>query len=141
MTKILAEGKAQSLRLSCEKGEGLQFGRLKPGRVIMVAGGSGMNPFCDLIDLLYKEQLLRSAPELRREVHDLSPVLASDPFKPFTFQLIAAFESLDDLHPITLRQIAFLSKRGRLKLTLKIKDCSGGGLRELYNVRVISTPF
>jgi predicted ferric reductase len=47
--------------------------------------------------------------------------LAKDPFKLFTFHLIAAFESLEDIHPITLRQISFLSKCGRLGLTLKIK--------------------
>lgn len=69
MTEMLASGKVQSLRLSCEKGEGLQFGRLKPGKLIMVAGGSGINPFCDLIDLLFKEQLIKSVPELKKTAY------------------------------------------------------------------------
>jgi NAD(P)H-flavin reductase len=69
MTEILASARVDSLRLSCAKGEGLQFARLRPGRAIMVAGGTGINPFCDLIDLLFKEQLVRSTPALKNEVH------------------------------------------------------------------------
>jgi hypothetical protein len=64
MTSSLLNGDAHVLRLSSPKGEGLQFSRLMPGKVVIVAGGTGILPFSDLIDLLYKDQLRLEKPEL-----------------------------------------------------------------------------
>ena len=57
----------------------------RPGKILMVAGGTGIYPFSDIIDLLYKEQLMKSKPETKDEILELSPILKTDPFKDFTF--------------------------------------------------------
>jgi len=86
-----------------------------------VAGGTGIYPFSDFIDLLYKEQLMKDSPGLRGEILTLSPVLESDPFKNFNFEMLAAFQHIEDMHPITLDQLTYLADRGRLKLTMKFR--------------------
>ena len=43
-----------SIKLSEERGEGLRLKDVGPGKLILVAGGTGLFPFSDLIDLLYK---------------------------------------------------------------------------------------
>ena len=53
----------KKLMISEEKGEGLQLNHTQPGRIIMVAGGTGQFAFSDLIDLLYKDQLRKVKPE------------------------------------------------------------------------------
>lgn len=88
----------------------------------MIAGGTGINPFCDLIDLLFKEQIVKDKPFLASEVYGLCPVLSTSPFSGFSFHLLAAFNSLDDIHPITLRQIVFLVSKGRLIFQLKLRE-------------------
>ena len=35
-------------------GRGLALHEVKPGIVLMLAAGTGLNPYCDLIDLLFK---------------------------------------------------------------------------------------
>ena len=45
---------AITLNLSCEKGLGLKLKEIVPGKVVIVAGGTGLLPFSDIIDLLFK---------------------------------------------------------------------------------------
>lgn len=139
LTDALVKGPVNQLLLSCPKGEGLQFKSLRAGRIILVAGGTGIYPFCDLIDLLFKDQLARENPQVMREVRELSPILNGNPFSAFSFHLMAAFNSLDDVHLITLHQIAFLSSRRVLTLTLKVKDSVAGEL--FTNAKFISGSF
>jgi len=54
--------------LSEEKGLGLQLEEIKAGKIILVGGGTGIYPFSDLIDLLYKEQLIMTQPALKKTV-------------------------------------------------------------------------
>lgn len=54
--------------MSTSRGEGLKFGELKPGKIVIVAGGTGLFPFCDLIDLLFKRLLVQKLPKLKRAV-------------------------------------------------------------------------
>lgn len=69
MIKIYENGKFTSklqkmdlskakLQLSPPKGFGLELDVTKPGRIVIVAGGTGLFPFSDLIDLLYKSVFL-----------------------------------------------------------------------------------
>lgn len=46
------------LQLSRPKGLGLELDVTKPGRIVIVAGGTGLFPFSDLIDLLFKDLYL-----------------------------------------------------------------------------------
>jgi NAD(P)H-flavin reductase len=43
-----------SLTISSPKGRGLELETTKAGTVIIVAGGTGLFPFSDIIDLIYK---------------------------------------------------------------------------------------
>ena len=52
-------------RLSCAKGKGLHLGDITKGTIVMVGGGTGINPFLDLIDLLFKDLLLDQRPDLQ----------------------------------------------------------------------------
>ena len=55
MTKPLLQSEAKSLLLSSSKGTGLSLGGMRRGKIVMVAGGTGFLPFCDFIDLLFKQ--------------------------------------------------------------------------------------
>ena len=48
-----------SVKFSCPRGRGLELENTKEGRVIVVAGGTGLFPFSDIIDLLFKYQIVR----------------------------------------------------------------------------------
>jgi NAD(P)H-flavin reductase len=137
----MAKGPVTKLLLSESKGEGLQLAHTAPGKVILVAGGTGLFPFSDFIDLLYKEQLILQRPALREQILGLSPVLGTDPFRPFTFELLAAFQHVDDVHLITLEQLLFLAEVGRLKITFKFKTSPQGKVAEGGNVAFTEKGF
>jgi NAD(P)H-flavin reductase len=50
------------LLLNGPLGQGLQLSSVKPGKIIVVTGGTGLYPFSDLIDLLFKELLVKIKP-------------------------------------------------------------------------------
>jgi NAD(P)H-flavin reductase len=60
LPNFIIEKKIQNLKLSCPKGFGLGLKDLNRGTIIIIAGGTGMYPFSDLIDLLYKDYLIKS---------------------------------------------------------------------------------
>lgn len=137
----IVKGPIDKICISESKGEGLQLPHTRPGKIIMVIGGTGVYPFSDLIDLLFKEQLMLHRPETSSEVLALSPVLASSPFAQFRFEALAAFAHLEDMHPITLAQLLFLAEAGRIALTLRLKEDPSGRVREGPNLRLSRTGF
>ncbi len=140
-TDSIVKAPVRNLFLSSPKGEGLQFSHLKPGKVVIVAGGTGIYPFADLIDLLFKDEIMKQEPSLAETIIELSPVLKKDIFKSLSFLLLAAFNNFDDIHPITFHQMAYLSSRKRLSLTLKVKDSNNEGLKALSNVKLVKGSF
>lgn len=62
----------------------------------------------DLIDQLYKDARLKIADGYSAQIINENPLLAFKPFKGFTFVLMGAFNSPEDIHPLTLRQIGKL---------------------------------
>ncbi|MCB0370055.1 MAG: hypothetical protein KDD45_11685 [Bdellovibrionales bacterium] len=57
--KLTSELKASnflhvSVKVSIPIGQGLELETARPGRIVIVAGGTGLFPFSDLIDLLFK---------------------------------------------------------------------------------------
>lgn len=58
LTELMVNGTVNKVLLSVSKGEGLQLSSTKPGKILIIVGGTGLFPFSDLIDLLYKEQLI-----------------------------------------------------------------------------------
>jgi NAD(P)H-flavin reductase len=70
MIKIYRDGKLSSalrnsdfidvdVKFSEPRGTGLNLVNTKPGRIIVVAGGTGLFPYCDLIDLLFKDMMIK----------------------------------------------------------------------------------
>lgn len=101
----------------------MRFSKIRPGRVILIAGGTGIFPFCDLIDLLFKEVAQEKHSSLHNEVMTLSPILGSKPFNRLTFHLMAAFSTLADIHPITFNQIVYLSEKSKsFRASIKTKE-------------------
>lgn len=53
----------------------MKLHNLKPGKVIIVAGGTGLYPFCDLLDLLFKDNLVERNAAHKPLVFKQDPVL------------------------------------------------------------------
>ena len=113
----------------------------KPGRIVMVAGGTGLFPFSDFIDLLFKEELMKHQPELTEEILRLSPVLKDSPFKKWSFEMLAAFGHVEDMHMASLEQLLYLAEKGRMKITFKFKEDPHGVVEEGRNIDFTSTGF
>jgi NAD(P)H-flavin reductase len=95
----------KTIKLSEPRGEGLRMHDLTPGKVIIVAGGTGLYPFSDLIDLLFKDYIADSDYTKRLLIYQQNPLLESKPFTHFTFHLLLAVQQIEDIHPITLTQL------------------------------------
>ena len=119
-TKIIAK-QFSALYLSEPRGEGLKLHSLTPGKVFIVAGGTGLYPFCDLLDLLFKESLTERNVALKTLIYKLDPILEGKPFEHFRFHLMLAVNQIEDIHPITLRQMVELSEHSsKFKLTMRV---------------------
>ena len=90
----------------------------------MIAGGTGQFAYSDLIDLLYKEQLILDRPDCKEAAEALSPILKKNPFAKFSFEFILGARKIEDIHSITYQQLLYLSERGKMKVTLRIDDRS-----------------
>ena len=75
----------------------------------MIAGGTGQFAYSDLIDLLYKEQLIQDKPECKEAALMISPILEGNPFDHFSFEVIIGARKIEDIHSITLQQLSYLS--------------------------------
>ena len=79
-----------------------------------MVGGTGLLPFSDLIDLLFKAQLMKEGnPQVAQYIAQTNPILASKPFESFSFDFLGSFNFLSDIHPITLAQISYLQRASR----------------------------
>jgi hypothetical protein len=56
------------------------LGDVREGAIILVAGGTGLLPFCDLIDLLFKQELIAQQPEYKSEILNKNKILRMDLF-------------------------------------------------------------
>lgn len=53
-TEFLTQGYNKNIKVSPPRGRGLSLHEIRPGHVVILAGGTGLFPFCDTIDILYK---------------------------------------------------------------------------------------
>lgn len=120
MLKVYNDGKLTSalrkqnflnigVKFSCPRGKGLELEDTKPGRIILVAGGTGIFPFSDLIDLLFKTQMIEEKHRMSEELLYADPILQKRPFERFKFVLLIAISEPEDLHPIFFGQLVRLS--------------------------------
>lgn len=80
-----------------------------------------MYPFCDLLDLLFKENLAEINPVHKALILKHNAILEGKPFDHFKFHLMLAVNQIEDIHPITLRQIVELSEHStKFKLTMRV---------------------
>ena len=99
-----------------------------------MAGGTGIYPFSDFIDLLYKEQLMIHNPAAKADILEISPILNTNPFKEFTFEMLAAFQHIEDMHVITFEQMLYLAEKGRLNITFKFREDPQGKVQQGGNI-------
>ena len=65
--------------LSDPMGAGMKFDQIPPqGKVIIVCGGTGILPFCDFIDLLFKRAKFLESPSLSNILAKNDPLVAQD---------------------------------------------------------------
>ena len=94
---------------------------------MIVVGGTGLLPFGDLIDLLFKEEYASNNPDFRKGFLELSPILASPFLEKNSFHLMGSFGSIEDIHKLTLLQLIYLQQRSkRFSVSVKL----GNGVSE-----------
>lgn len=86
LTAPLIEQRFSKLQLSTQRGRGLQLYNLTPGKVVIFIGGTGIIPFGDLIDLLFKAILIQTKPECKETILAHNPILATNSFAGFSFK-------------------------------------------------------
>ena len=108
--------------ISSNLGDGLALQEKEPGNILIVAGGTGVYPFLDLIDILYKLLMIKEDPEIERKVARRHPGLRDTRLENFSFDFLVSLKDYHDLpSPIitTIREL--LNKRCRnFSITLKL---------------------
>ena len=75
---------------------------LPPGKIVLLAGGTGIYPFSDTIDLLFKDHLVDTGSPYAAAIKEADPIVGKGLFKPFVFTIYIAVNDFDELHPITM---------------------------------------
>ena len=110
--------------LSLQKGLGLELETTNPGKIIIVAGGTGLFPFSDLIDLLFKDAFIKNNSTNNRvadSIYSISAILKRKPFEGFSFTFLIAVNYPEDIHPITMAQLSYISNYSdKFKIVLRV---------------------
>ena len=110
--------------LSFQKGLGLELETTNPGKIIIVAGGTGLFPFSDLIDLLFKDAFIKNNSTNNRvadSIYSISAILKRKPFDGFSFTFLIAVNYPEDIHPITMAQLSYISNNSdKFKIVLRV---------------------
>lgn len=94
-SKLLGNIKLNQIILSKPMGAGLRYKDLPDeGKVIIISGGTGLLPFCDLIDLLFKRVKMLTNPNASQHLVGLDSLTRKDLIKNRRFILYHACESL-----------------------------------------------
>lgn len=113
-----------------------------------MTGGTGLFPFSDLIDLLYKSRLVEEKHAQAQLLLEKDPILAQRPFAKFDFTFLIALNEPEDIHAVTLGQLVRLSEgMHSVKIVMRVSknaDKLEGKLgsieftREYFTKRVVS---
>ena len=109
------------ISISKPRGRGMSLQDTNPGKIVMFAGGTGLYPFSDLIDLLYKQNLVNSGHAESGNIKAHDPLLGDKLLDQFQYTLYIAVNEWDELHPITLFQCNELAKAGKMKCYARVK--------------------
>lgn len=95
--------------ISRPRGRGLALQDLletpKPYNIYIFTGGTGIYPFADTIDLLFKELLIEKKNIFSDAIIKSDPILQHKPFEDFQFKIYISVITIEELHPITLFQL------------------------------------
>ena len=80
--------------ISRNRGLGLSLQTMRMGDIVVIAGGTGINPFCDLIDLLFKDMVISSNHTLSSTIKAYDPILNTHPFEHFNFTFYWAVDNI-----------------------------------------------
>ena len=128
--------------ISKPRGRGLSLHDLPPGRIILMAGGTGIYPFSDTIDLLYKTSLVEAGNSEASAIKKADPITGQNAFKGFSFSLYVAVNDVDELHPITMFECNELAKAGKLRCFAKVKQMEKSKFQQNYpNITLIDERF
>lgn len=97
LTEKLLREPTQELRISHEKGLGLQLASLESHRIVIIAGGTGFFPFYDALDLFFKSELIsspHSKEALKKQLLALDPILGKYSFGQLHFEVFLAVSSI-----------------------------------------------
>jgi hypothetical protein len=84
----------------------MSLNEMPNGKIIMFAGGTGLHPYCDLIDLVYKEMLVSQNSQFSSKIIKNDPLIDKKPFfNRFKFVLYLSVQSTNDIHEITAYQL------------------------------------
>ena len=75
---MISEKFQGTIRVSRSLGAGLALQEKKPGKIIILAGGTGIYPFIDTIDVLYKRYLVSINHEKKEKTLLLNPGLSNE---------------------------------------------------------------
>lgn len=100
----------------------MSLSEMPNGRIIMLAGGTGLHPFCDLIDLLYKETLVQQNQPLSKEIISQNPLVRQRTLtERWKFCIYIAVEYTDEIHDLTASQLNHLSRSRVMEVFLRAK--------------------
>ena len=114
-----------SVSVTRSKGLGLALQEKKPGKIILMAGGTGIYPFIDTIDILYKKALVDQNHSMKQKILETNPAVVDACLNNFSFLVYASFNSHLDMHPMTLFQLSELSQMlppHKFNCMLKIRE-------------------
>lgn len=72
-------------------GAGLALHEQKPGRIIIFAGGTGVYPYIDTFDILYKKLLCDQKHNLKNKIRSSDPAVDDPHLNSFQFMILASF--------------------------------------------------
>lgn len=88
-------------------GKGLYFDKLKSsGKVIFLSGGTGILPFCDFIDILFKRAKYLEGINIASNLADEDPLIKDNFVEKKDFIIYHSAEYADDIPSLTLFQIS-----------------------------------
>ena len=72
-SELISPSFDKEIMISCGKGNGLGLHEKPAGKIIIFAGGTGICPFIDLIDVLFKRTLCQQGHSLKNRILNLNP--------------------------------------------------------------------
>lgn len=84
----------KNILVSEPRGLGLSLDTIDSTKIVLFAGGTGLYPYCDFIDLLYKSMLVSQKHDSAKKLLQGDPILGSNPFNNLSIDIYAAVNEL-----------------------------------------------